>query len=64
MTSIAEGASGAIAPLPKMPLPKMTVAEYLDWEPRQEQRYEYASSQKYSSSYSKSEKFYLQSNRI
>jgi Uma2 family endonuclease len=23
------------------PLPKMTVAEYLDWEPRQEQRYEY-----------------------
>jgi Uma2 family endonuclease len=22
-------------------LPKMTVAEYLDWEPRQEQRYEY-----------------------
>jgi Uma2 family endonuclease len=23
------------------PLPKMTTAEYLDWEPRQEQRYEY-----------------------
>jgi Uma2 family endonuclease len=23
------------------PLPKMTIAEYLDWEPRQEQRYEY-----------------------
>ncbi len=23
------------------PLPKMTVAEYLDWEPRQGQRYEY-----------------------
>jgi hypothetical protein len=22
------------------PLPKMTVTEYLDWEPRQEQRYE------------------------